>query len=86
LGPEGMRHLISEYLPKHRVNLVQQVQVLCPATRGGVSTRQLNVLLQQVVAVDIQDTVESPVVDTMIAVVVAAAIVVDWDSDEDSLT
>jgi exodeoxyribonuclease V alpha subunit len=47
LGAEGIRHLVSEYLPKHGINPVQQVQVLCPATRGEVGTRHLNVVLQQ---------------------------------------
>ena len=35
-------------LPKHGIDPVRQVQVLCPATRGEVGTRQLNALLQQV--------------------------------------
>ena len=48
LGAEGIRHLVSEFLPKHGINPVQQVQVLCPATRGEVGTRQLNAMLQQV--------------------------------------
>jgi exodeoxyribonuclease V alpha subunit len=48
LGAEGIRHLVSEYLPRHGIDPVQQVQVLCPATRGEVGTRQLNSLLQQV--------------------------------------
>lgn len=47
LGAEGIRHLVSEYLPKHGINPAQQVQVLCPATRGEIGTRQLNVMLQQ---------------------------------------
>jgi exodeoxyribonuclease V alpha subunit len=48
LGAEGIRHLVSEFLPRHGINPAQQVQVLCPATRGEIGTRQLNVLLQQV--------------------------------------
>ncbi|HEX6484884.1 MAG TPA: AAA family ATPase, partial [Ktedonobacteraceae bacterium] len=48
LGAEGIRHLVSEYLPKHGINPAQQVQVLCPATRGEIGTRQLNTMLQQV--------------------------------------
>jgi exodeoxyribonuclease V alpha subunit len=48
LGAEGIRHLVSECLPKYGIDPVQQVQVLCPATRGEVRTRQLNSLLQQV--------------------------------------
>jgi exodeoxyribonuclease V alpha subunit len=48
LGAEGIRHLVSEYLPKHGINPVAQVQVLCPATRGEIGTRHLNTMLQQV--------------------------------------
>ena len=46
LGAEGIHHLVSEYLPRHGIDPVQQVQVLCPATRGEVGTRQLNSMLQ----------------------------------------
>jgi exodeoxyribonuclease V alpha subunit len=48
LGAEGIRHLVSELLPKHGIDPARQVQVLCPATRGEVGTRQLNSMLQQV--------------------------------------
>jgi exodeoxyribonuclease V alpha subunit len=48
LGAEGIRHLVSEFLPRHGINPAQQVQVLCPATRGEIGTRQLNLMLQQV--------------------------------------
>jgi exodeoxyribonuclease V alpha subunit len=48
LGTEGIAHLISESLPKHGIDPVQQVQILCPTTRGEVGTRQLNTMLQQV--------------------------------------
>jgi len=48
LGAEGIRHLVSDYLPKHNINPVTQVQVLCPATRGEIGTRHLNEMLQQV--------------------------------------
>src|SRR5260370_25642477 len=48
LGAEGIRHLVSEYLPKHGIDPVRQVQVLSPATRGEVGTRHLNTMLQQV--------------------------------------
>ncbi|HEY7415899.1 MAG TPA: ATP-dependent RecD-like DNA helicase, partial [Ktedonobacteraceae bacterium] len=48
LGAEGIRHLVSDYLPKHGIDPVKQVQVLCPTTRGEVGTRQLNAQLQQV--------------------------------------
>jgi exodeoxyribonuclease V alpha subunit len=47
LGAEGVRHLIREFLPQHGIDPVRQVQVLCPATRGEVGTRQLNAMLQQ---------------------------------------
>src|SRR5438105_3310809 len=46
-GAEGIRHLVSEFLPKQSIDPVRQVQVLCPATRGEVGTRQLNAMLQQ---------------------------------------
>jgi len=48
VGAEGIRHLVSEYLPSHGIDPVTQVQVLSPTTRGKVGTRQLNFLLQQV--------------------------------------
>jgi len=47
LGAEGIHHLVSEFLPKHGIKPVQQVQVLCPTTRGEAGTRQLNTMLQQ---------------------------------------
>ncbi len=46
-GAEGIGYLVSEYLPRHGVDPVKQVQVLCPATRGEIRTRQLNTKLQQ---------------------------------------
>src|SRR6059058_1649015 len=48
LGAEGIRHLVSEYLPRHGIDPVQQVQVLSPSTRGEAGTRQLNAMLQRV--------------------------------------
>ena len=48
LGAEGIVHLVNDYLPKHGIDPVNEVQVLCPTTRGAVGTRQLNTLLQQV--------------------------------------
>ncbi|HCI82436.1 MAG TPA: ATP-dependent RecD-like DNA helicase, partial [Ktedonobacter sp.] len=48
LGAEGIRHLMTDYLPKHGIDPIEQVQVLCPATRGDIGTRQLNTMLQQV--------------------------------------
>jgi exodeoxyribonuclease V alpha subunit len=48
LGAEGIAHLVSDYLPKHGIDPVKQVQVLCPATRGEIGTRQLNTTLQHV--------------------------------------
>jgi exodeoxyribonuclease V alpha subunit len=47
-GAEGIQHLVSEYLPKHGIDPVRQVQVLSPSTRGEVGTRQLNAMLQRV--------------------------------------
>jgi exodeoxyribonuclease V alpha subunit len=47
LGAEGIGHLVKEFLPKQGIDSRQQVQVLCPATRGEVGTRQLNTMLQQ---------------------------------------
>lgn len=48
LGTEGITHLVREHLPKHGIEPRQQVQVLCPATRGEIGTRQLNTQMQQV--------------------------------------
>ncbi len=48
LGAEDIRHLVSEFLPRRGIDPVRQVQVLCPATRGEVGTKQLNAMLQQV--------------------------------------
>jgi exodeoxyribonuclease V alpha subunit len=48
VGAEGIRHLMSEYLPRHGIDPLTQVQVLSPATRGEVGTRQLNTMLQEV--------------------------------------
>ena len=48
LGAEGIRHLVSEFLPRHGIDPVREVQVLSPTTRGEVGTRQLNTVLQQV--------------------------------------
>lgn len=47
LGAEGIVHLVNDYLPKHGIDPVKEVQVLCPTTRGEVGTRQLNMMLQQ---------------------------------------
>src|SRR6266567_6108161 len=47
-GAEGICHLVSEFLPRHGIDRVRQVQVLCPPTRGEVGTRQINAMLQQV--------------------------------------
>jgi len=48
LGAEGIGHLVRESLPKHGIDPLHQVQVLCPTTRGEAGTRQLNSLLQQI--------------------------------------
>jgi exodeoxyribonuclease V alpha subunit len=58
IGAEGIRHLVSEYLPRRGIDPVREVQVLCPATRGEVGTRQLNFMLQQVLNPRRLDTVE----------------------------
>ncbi len=58
IGAEGIRHLVSEYLPKHGIDPMREVQVLSPATRGEVGTRQLNFMLQQVLNPRGPDTVE----------------------------
>jgi exodeoxyribonuclease V alpha subunit len=47
LGAEGILHLIAQSLPKRGIDPVKDVQVLCPATRGEIGTRNLNTLLQQ---------------------------------------
>ena len=47
LGAEGILHLVDQYLPKRGIDPVRDVQVLCPATRGEIGTRNLNTLLQQ---------------------------------------
>lgn len=46
-GVEAIRRLVTEILPKRGINPVKEVQVLCPATRGDIGTRQLNIMLQQ---------------------------------------
>src|SRR3989441_13359139 len=40
LGAEGIVQLVSAFLPKHGIDPVKEVQVLCPTTRGEVGTRQ----------------------------------------------
>ena len=46
-GAEAIRRLVTEILPRRGIDPVKQVQVLCPATRGDIGTRQLNAILQQ---------------------------------------
>jgi len=46
-GVEAIRRLVTEILPQRGIDPVKQVQVLCPATRGDIGTRQLNAILQQ---------------------------------------
>jgi len=58
LGTEGIAHLVSDFLPKHGINPVQQVQILCPTTRGEAGTRQLNTMLQQVLNQPMPNKVE----------------------------
>ncbi len=46
-GVAAIRRLVTEVLPRRGIDPVKEVQVLCPATRGDIGTRQLNALLQQ---------------------------------------
>src|SRR5712692_3532575 len=46
-GVEAIRRLVTDILPRRGINPVQEVQVLCPTTRGEIGTRQLNAMLQQ---------------------------------------
>jgi len=45
-GVEAIRRLVTDILPRRGINPVKEVQVLCPATRGDIGTRQLNAMLQ----------------------------------------
>ena len=46
-GQQGICDIITELLPSLGFDPQQDMQVLCPMTRGDVGTRNLNVVLQQ---------------------------------------
>lgn len=48
-GLQGIQDLIQDLVPKMGFNVAQDVQVLCPMTRGEVGTRNLNTVLQQLI-------------------------------------
>jgi exodeoxyribonuclease V alpha subunit len=48
-GVQAIRDLIESYIPTLGFNPAQDVQVLCPMTRGEVGTRNLNQVLQELV-------------------------------------
>ena len=48
-GVQGIQDLITDLIPQMGFNPTQDVQVLCPMTRGEVGTRNLNSVLQQLI-------------------------------------
>jgi exodeoxyribonuclease V alpha subunit len=46
-GQQGICDIITELLPSLGFDPQQDMQVLCPMTRGDVGTRNLNAVLQQ---------------------------------------
>ncbi|HEY9825506.1 MAG TPA: ATP-dependent RecD-like DNA helicase [Stenomitos sp.] len=48
-GVQGIRDLIDSLIPSLGFNPAQDVQVLCPMTRGEVGTRNLNRVLQEMI-------------------------------------
>lgn len=48
-GVQGIRDLIESLIPAMGFNPAQDVQVLCPMTRGDIGTRNLNLVLQALV-------------------------------------
>ncbi|XGW00384.1 MAG: ATP-dependent RecD-like DNA helicase [Leptolyngbya sp. BL-A-14] len=48
-GVQGIQDLITDLLPTLGFDPANEVQVLCPMTRGTVGTRHLNTVLQQLV-------------------------------------
>jgi exodeoxyribonuclease V alpha subunit len=48
-GVQGIRDLIESLIPPLGFNPAQDVQVLCPMTRGDIGTRNLNLVLQALV-------------------------------------
>lgn len=48
-GVQGIQDLITHLIPQLGFDSAQEVQVLCPMTRGEVGTRNLNTVLQQLI-------------------------------------
>jgi exodeoxyribonuclease V alpha subunit len=48
-GVQGIQDLIADLIPQMGFNAVNDVQVLCPMTRGEVGTRNLNTVLQHLI-------------------------------------
>lgn len=48
-GVQAMQDLLSDLIPDLGFNPAQEVQVLCPMTRGAVGTRNLNKVLQELI-------------------------------------
>ncbi|MDX2241523.1 MAG: ATP-dependent RecD-like DNA helicase [Leptolyngbyaceae cyanobacterium bins.302] len=48
-GVQGIQDLITDLIPKQGFDPARDVQVLCPMTRGEVGTRNLNIVLQQLI-------------------------------------
>jgi exodeoxyribonuclease V alpha subunit len=48
-GVQAIRDLITAFIPTLEFNPAQDVQVLCPMTRGDVGTRHLNQVLQELI-------------------------------------
>jgi exodeoxyribonuclease V alpha subunit len=48
-GVQAIRDLITEFVPQLGFDVRQDLQVLCPMTRGEVGTRHLNQVLQQLI-------------------------------------
>ena len=48
-GVQGIQDLITDLLPSLGFDPANDVQVLCPMTRGAVGTRNLNTVLQQLI-------------------------------------
>ncbi len=48
-GIQAIQELITDLFPRWGFNPAQDVQVLCPMTRGEVGTRNLNAVLQQLI-------------------------------------
>jgi exodeoxyribonuclease V alpha subunit len=49
LGVQAIRTLISSFVPSQNFNPLQDLQVLCPMTRGEIGTRNLNRVVQDLV-------------------------------------